>query len=358
MDLSTSSSNARLPDGPWRRTWLLTGLLVTSYLVFVLYAPLPQFEDPSSMENRVRQVELQSLVRNAHPKILVLGTSRAAFGVVPAVLDYELRLPARATVNAGYPSLGIGAFNYILDRNPTLGNVPLVFVFTDEYFLLQRTPSPAAVPKHLSPAENCELYLANLMSPAKDLHARMGWLRHHLEVHANIKPRSGLWMWNVDERGFWVSENLKGNELMQDPQRAQELISNISHAYYKYQEMSPYYITQLEALCGRLRSTGCRVVLLHMPTFPSYCQQVQQVYGALYHQHRRELTALAERAGVPCYFMENADCGLKAEDYADPVHLTHAGAERFTHFLAHFIQQEGLLNGREQGSFVTHGEPF
>ncbi len=316
-------------------------------MAFVLQSPSEVFEDPSSLERRIEAVEEQSLSRSDYPAIVVIGSSRAAFSVIPDVIDGNLGLPLHSTINAGYPGSGVRSFNMLLDRNPQLlSNKPLVFIFTDEYFLFENTPTESDA----SPAVRIENTLLNELRNVTGLSSRLTWVRHHFLVDFGLAPRVGLWMWNVDDRGFWCDESMRTSTLLQDPDRTNTLITAIAQSYYGQKKISPTAISDYESFVLRVKQTGCRVILLHPPTYPTYHELVRKTYGSLQAAHSQAFAEIAQRTGVPWFYFDDAQqCGLEAEHFADAVHLTHEGAEHFSRFLAKLIETKALLHDPKSG---------
>jgi hypothetical protein len=323
--------------------------IVLSFSIFLLYSPIEIFEDPSSLKQRLKLAEKEAVARSKNPRIILMGSSRMAFSVIPDLLDSELGLPKVSTLNLGFPGQGIAFYEGIFQLHPELFTKNQVIIqMIDDWNFGENKEDPFSFD---FPTETFEhLTKKVFLKIFPNLLERLGWLKTHIIKKLGLRTKDVfIWKfeWSVGDDGLWITEGGGTNDLMTNPKRQKDKESFI-RTTVDLNYISPQYCQKCEQIYEKffqkIKLTGATVVLIHMPFHPEFLSEILQRGRSYYDKYHNGFMSIATRVGVPGFFFEASDRAMITGNmYADPIHLNRVGAVSFTKFLAELIKKEKLL---------------
>jgi hypothetical protein len=148
---SISSSDQFPPVEHWLRIWAFVIVAVLCFAVFVASSRFSWFFDPTSGDKRLEVVRTKAIVPRANAHIIMLGTSRAAFGLVPSTIEHALGRPPLDVANWSYPAFDLAAYETLVNAHKQkIVAADIVVLGMDPYFTLvpigpaASAPDPAA----------------------------------------------------------------------------------------------------------------------------------------------------------------------------------------------------------------------
>ena len=332
------------PRFPLTATLALGVMLALEALVAAL--PASWQRDESGAVARMATVERMILAKYDRPQVVVLGSSRAVFGVAPRVLDESLKLPPLSCVNASIIGGGPELMQLFYERNrEQFRGAKLVVVNVDEWHFNDHTGGANSTSTSATTPPDAPLAAA---TSARSLHeaergrclrlrSALALLRYTAieELGLNDKPAFDVFVDHNNQ--MWFTDGTP-------PHDRREQFQAVVRDYYRGFHIAPRLVDPLRKLAAMVREDGARLVLMQMPNRPKHQAEVSALAGAEYQAQVRHLELLADELSAPFYNFDNpAECGLADGDWADGVHLTPAGAPKFTEFLARVIERDKLL---------------
>lgn len=248
-----------------------------------------------------------------NPQVVILGSSRAAFGIAPRVLAGELGLPADAVVNAAFPGMTPADIEkgwQIYEGK--LKAAKLVLYFTDDYYLSDPpNKKPDNLFQEFTPLRKLGNVYGNLWSLVDKTEADQYW---------------------VDESGL-LHHPMLDSDRIAEPQIFERVAA--SWAW----KPNPMIEVQLVSFGKRLARSGTRVVFIHLPMHSEQRAALDK---------RPEVSAylagmkrVTEELGTEFYFLDRPqDLGLTDKSFvADPVHLRADQAEIQTKNIAKVLKR-------------------
>ena len=290
--------------------------------------------DAIGPEARFRAV-LDDATRDAlgGARVIVLGSSRPAFGIQARTLAADLGYGADAGVNLAYPSI-YGDLMLELYRRAagSARSAKVLVIGIDEYFLVRGEAEAARAPLvGVAPASQAPR--GRVAPLALQTPEGMRWLGYRIARALGIPVvRSTLETWYRGKQGSWLS---LGDEDFVLPNPDGRLIAD---AYFRAKRFDPALIEPYRRIVEDAKARGMKVVLVVTPSHPVFVQAARERYGALVGETLAAFRALAGSEGASLLVFDAASCDLDASKFRDQVHLTPGGAAAFTHCLARSLQ--------------------
>lgn len=322
--------------------WVATALVAFELAMRCL--PQHWFEEPTSARRRLLALRELVLEHYPAPRIVVLGSSRSAHGVMPQVVDETLGLPPRSTVNASYPGLGLWeCVQAYRDNRARLGQARLVIVSMDEFFLF-RTNGPEAANEHFTDAirkhRSWDRRVQFILDALFSFRARLPWALYHLRVAVGA-TRAFRLNWRVDPA--WGTLVPDGWADQVYPMKQAD-VDAIVDSYYLDTTITPQGAENLRILAAMVREDGGRLVIMQMPNHPRHQERVEQKFGEPYRQHAAAMEDASRSVGAASLrWRWPSEIGLTGEDYRDTVHLRPTGARKFSRELARLLREKRYL---------------
>lgn len=274
---------------------------------------------PSLQAKMGRQI---AMVPN--PQVVILGSSRAAFGVVSTVLEKSLGLPPASVLNAGFPGMYAPdiAAGWALYRKQ-LDQAKLVIYMTDDYYLA-------------TPTEH----------KGETVLRQIEFVRRLNNVPENIKEMLA----GGGDTDYWFDENrllrhsmVDATDRMTNTKDRSDVIHGLTKAWYDGFNPNPQMEERIIEFLSGLKREGKRVVLLHAPVHSEYRKYVLDKEQRKFAFYERGLKEIASRAGVELIYLDRPeDAGLTDADFIpDPVHFRRDSAAKFTRELGNKLKKIG-----------------
>ncbi len=311
------------------RTLLVAVVLIVLFESLFRFSPQPWTEDPISLAKRVELVETDLFVkRQLKPTVLILGSSRAAFGINPEILAKSLNLRGNQVANAGYPSLEDIFLKHFFDRNiEHLTEVTLAIIVVDEYYL---------------------------MTPKEDLEGKKLWFDRIFTFRTKIKfaaynLKVALGMQKPIELNFPLAES--GMRLYPGSQKrfspldtAPERFKSNLDGYFKNKQIDLEKVKFYETFAKHLNKLGVTVLFVQIPSHPVFESEKLRLYRSLNHQHLEAMSRIAaESKSHFQVFLPDSGFELNDKTFRDAVHLQPEGANAFSSFFAAWLVDQQLF---------------
>ncbi|MCW8131426.1 MAG: SGNH/GDSL hydrolase family protein [Planctomycetota bacterium] len=321
------------PRVPW--TLLAVVAVIAAVELAARLTPNDALMPPNSSWGQVRFVETAVIAPASAPRIVVLGSSRMRDAVAPRVLEKALGLPEGAVVNA---ALGGGRlFDALLvyERNrAVLKQAKVLIVGLDDWhFSLGAHPLGTLYELEAPMADRLAL-----PEPPRNLYALDGVFQLRVKMPIAgarlaraLSGRPERALWTLDAHG-----RLRNSEDRLEPERDRAADARqLAALHYLNFRQSKLLTGHLERLVALAKADGLEVILIDPPNSSWYRRVVGENYEQACQAYKGLAQETAVKLGVPSYRYEAPeDCGLTDADFRDYGHLTPAGAERFTGFLA------------------------
>ena len=310
-------------------------------------------------------MEHEVLPQFSAPKIMIVGTSRAADALKPMAIDDALKLPEFSTVNLSIFGSRTSDWLDLYERNhEKLSHCKLVIVVVDEWSFSSGVgndeqfclDAPLADRLHFADAPQSTDTTAEGQKRAAEKLDFMRFKRNRLIADwlFNMRLKLGFAPLAVakslhlgkkrepvfdDYHMVRSTSDEKGKE-DNNPLNYHERIRN----FYKYFDTHPIYTRHIVDLAARVKQDGGRLLLLQLPNRRSYQNEVDTLFPREYKQHVDVTQKLAADVGATfynCKFPE--EIGLKDSDYVDYCHLAMSGTDICTDWLIKKIERDGLL---------------
>jgi len=293
---------------------------------------------------------LDDATRRALPnaRIVVIGSSRPAFGIQARTLARALGYGADKGVNLAYPTLHGEILLELYGRaEPLMPRDAMVVIGIDEYFLARWTNEPPRPPV-IAPA----LRPHGSSAPSRDASTRdwhlhaigtaipegFRWLNYEIARRIGIPVvRAGLDTWYRSREGSLLS--LGDEDYVLETPNGQA----IAEGYFKGKVVDTSLLLPYREIISRARSRGNDVALIMLPSHPVFTKAAQKSYGPMVEETIAAFVSLAREQGVTFHAFDAASCNLHFSDFRDEVHLTPRGAATFTLCLADYLRARGPL---------------
>ena len=145
---SSISSSKFPPRTQLTNIWSAALAATLCFIALVAFSRWSWFYDPTTLEKRIEVVERHAIAARPNAEIIILGTSRAAFGLSPYVIEGDLQLPAKSVANWSYPSFAVEAYEHLIEAHQSqIVKAELVVLCIDPYFGLAEFDSSIKSPK-------------------------------------------------------------------------------------------------------------------------------------------------------------------------------------------------------------------
>jgi len=279
---------------------------------------------------------LDSSNREALPaaRVVVMGSSRPAFGIQARTLAADLGYKSEEGVNLAYPSIyGDLSLELFRRASPLMARTSVLVIGLDDYFLARPRGEPAPAPV-VAPASAPQTPRLEI-SAWKNLQIPDGvrWLGYRIARALGIPVvRATLETWYRSAEGSLLS---LGDEDLVLPNPDGRLIAD---AYFKGKVVDPALMQPYRDLVAQARGRGMKVALVWMPSHPVFDRAVRESYGPIEDETVRAFAELGKETGADFHIFDAASCGLRTADFRDQVHLTPRGAATFTHCLGRYLR--------------------
>jgi hypothetical protein len=358
MASSTSSSEQFPTIKHWLGVWGVVAMALACFAVFVSNSHFSWFFDPTSGDKRLEAVRTQAIAPRANARIIILGNSRAAFGLVPSIIEHALGRPPLDVANWAYPAFERDAYEILVNANKDkVATADIVVLTIDPYFTLApigSAPSaeigPAAEPFWTCMASlmqglgtrNWALELDQMLrqrvSRIAPISNKMAWFLHELGGHLKlVNPYRLNWTmlptgnWDVGTRDFTSTDI---NPSVQSVRLAE--------IYYKDRDISHEEARAWRRFLRSLTAITRQVVLVYLPASRSFVA-AERIYADLVDQNRKFFQELAAENRMPLIEMTSTECDLAERMFQDPVHVNRMGRGGLSECLARKLRSFSAL---------------
>lgn len=296
----------------------------------------PWMQDPTDLEARLAYVRDNGHAGEAQPEILVLGSSRPAFGINSFDLAEATGRPRLAAANLAFPGFRPQAMLRQIEAEPQkLMAAKEWIIGIDDYYLLQEYSPPKDEPI----LKRAESAVASWMAPALKLNAMGRELERNIGISLGWNPPLSLAHWTMGDDGSWDEPRLSTRVVNADADRP--VFQSILDSYFKFAGgINPQAVQELERIIAVAKEKGIKVILVSMPYHTLYDTMAKSEYPGLLQKTVHEVRRIAADTGVQFIDCRQAaqNCGVSDNDFADPVHLNDAGSAKITAYLASHIR--------------------
>jgi hypothetical protein len=327
-----------------RRTaiFVLAGSVVALWCAVVTFLlPLDLVEHPGGMSRGIREVERRAFAPIPSPCLVILGSSRPAFGLTPRMIESELGPTDRCVVNGAYPELCCEPLSELVKRNIAyLRSARRVILVVDDYWGLLVPNEPAPVLERIANAfrspDRLEAFLSYHLN-SFTLRSHLYWAARNLRENIQIAQRE--YLWTVSDSGRWFYRPLEDRQFVNTSEYVSRSLQS-ANGFYREREIQPRELATFEAMLAQLKGEGIDVAVFDMPYALPYVRHRNEHYSALRAQRDAAFNAIFERLKIPFLRCETAaDCGgLDETVFADPVHLNAAGARALSAHLVRMLR--------------------
>jgi len=340
---SSISSSDQFPRRErWLPTWLFVVLATAGFAIFVTWSQFSWFFDPTSFRKRIETVQEHAIDSRADARIIILGTSRAAFGLAPSVIETVLGRPALSVANWAYPGFALSAYEPLIAANKDkVAAAELVLVGIDPYFTLRSkeelTPQKEKAPElaTLNWAAELDRWIRIRISRVAPISEKMAWFLHEFLGQLGLVQPYRL-DWVMLASGNWDHRGSASALLGRDAQVRSEAFAK---AYYHDKGVHKPEVTEWNQFLRMLTSLNRQVVLYYLPEHPAL-SIAEQSYANVIAEGRKAFAELARINGIKLIDITAAECGLADDLFADPVHTSRRGTERLSECFAQRLQRE------------------
>jgi hypothetical protein len=338
--VSSTSNFDQFPERErWLRPWLFALLATLCFAVFVDTSRFSWFFDPTSWEKRVETVQQQAVAPRANARIIILGTSRAAYGLVPSTIERVLNRPALSVANWAYPGFGREPYDLLVNsEKEKIAAAEIIVVQIDPYFgLTHKTnlfiPSWAMTRNWALVLNHALQRKLGAIAPIAD---KMAWFGHEFGSRLGwVQPWRLNWI--MLPSGNWEAENWVLSDA--DAPTASETVAN---SYFKEKVVDSQEVLGWKQFFQSLASLNRRVLLVYLPSAPTFVI-AERTYADVIGENRRIFGELAKENGFQIIEMTSAECGLADNMFSDPVHVNHPGREHLSECFTQMLTRELLI---------------
>ena len=325
----------------WLQTWLFAVLAAFCFALFVTRSHFSWFHDPTSFWKRIGAVQEKAIDARPNARIIILGTSNAAFGLAPSKIESVLDRPAASVANWSFPGFGLATYEALVNANrDKIAGAAVLVLGIDPYFLL--TPrQPGVPPENAGPvarnwALEADQAIRQHVRSIAPVAANMAWFLRELGGQLRLVAPFRLASWTMLPQGSWDSR--AGNRVLSDHDARAES-DRIAQNYFKNKVIAPGEIARWKAFLRSLTALNPRVILVDLPASPAFGLAEPQ-YADVIGENRKVFEDLATEHGLKLIDITAADCGLDDDLFADPVHTNHRGTERLSECFARRLRTE------------------
>ncbi len=290
--------------------------------------------NPTDLNARVAYVDALQLSGNPAPKLVIMGSSRPAFGIDTHALGEQLGIKPLETRNIAFPGFGPDQLGQQVDtRRAQLTSSAVIWIVgIDDYFFLTRQESARERDSLLERTEN---WLAESIPGILEFNKKgRELLRNISESLEWARPRS-ISNWTIDSRGSWSEPQLTNRVV--DPIKEEHVFKAILDVYFDQSpSLSSAEIDKFVKMLNTALNKNIRVVLVSMPYHPKYESLGTARYGRFTTAAIEEVTRISNERGIEFVNCRASptNCDVQLNGFADPVHLNQSGAAAFTKYLA------------------------
>jgi hypothetical protein len=312
---------------------------------------------------RFAAVQSQGVAPRADARIIILGTSRAAFGLVPSTIERSLGRPPLDVANWSYPAFGLEFYQRLVNANKDkVAAADVIVLGIDSYFALVPAglPAEAAVPAEPAAASAWKT-LVDIVQPLgtrnwalefdkalrrsvariAPVSEKMAWFLHELGGQLRLVTPYRL-NWTMNPSGSWETGSTDFTTSKLDP-GVQSV--RIAENYYKDKQVSDEYVRSWRRFLQSLATATRQVVLVVLPASRSFAA-AEQAHADVIDRHRKAFQEVASESGIPWMEITSADCGLTDQMFQDPVHINRMGRDLLSSCFAANLQR--VLGSRDR----------
>ncbi len=324
----------RWPEGLDLRRALAAAVLVSGgALTWLALYDGPAARDPTSMSLRQSIMRDRVLSRTLpRPEVAFIGSSRAAYGVIPGLVEDALGLGRGSVVNLSYPGLdGLETVEF-LENEPAFGaGFGVCVLFVDHSFLRERIPTTQGISAVVGG------YLETWFPWVTVVRSKAAWMARNWLIERQLSPRLAL-VWEMEDRGRWFDSTNPDPAPMRGEVYPFEAVAD---SYYKGWRPDREVLRRYRSLAIEFGRCG-RVAVVHLPYSDGLDEEIGRRYAPLRDAMRDYILSLEPSIPV-VYYASARDAGLDDGDYFDAVHLTAAGAAKFTRRLVHDLRGKNVI---------------
>jgi hypothetical protein len=310
-----------------------------SFAAFVTNSSFSWFYDPTALDKRADAIKQYAVSRTTAPRIIILGTSRAAFGLAPATIELELQQPALSVANWAYPGFGLEGFDLLVTAyQEQIVGAELVVLSIDPYFVLE-TKSGLPTDRfrffERNWAIDIDRSLRNYLSTIVPVPTKMAWLFREIGGRLGLAHQFSL-NWTMLPSGNWGSG---GDHRSLAAVNAQAESDAIAVNYFSDKTVSATEVAKWKNFLPFLLSLNKRIMIVELPMAPSFVIAGQR-YAYAIEQNRKVFEKLAISHRIRFIELTDVACGLGDDMFSDPVHTNKRGAEQLSQCFARMLKNQ------------------
>jgi hypothetical protein len=316
----------------------ITIAIMAAVVVAIAWATLDHFsssrwlQDPVSGAMRIEYVDKIQFAQKDKPQLIVMGSSRPAFGIRAADLASAFGMMPAQAKNIAFPSFGGSSIlTQIQMRYADITGAKIWVIGVDDYYALAPLPMPSEI-KPL--ADRTDDTIRNWLQPAIEINRKGRQLLTNVRSKTGWGPVYSFNIWKMSKHGSWTDSRLTGRVV--DEVADAHMFTETTRDYFSAKQYSPSLAAPFDELLKIGEQHHIKMILVDMPSHSHYKAIVREKYSLLVTQNRDEFRRLARSHGA--IFITCADdptnCGVPDSGFGDPVHLNANGAKHFTEFLA------------------------
>jgi hypothetical protein len=331
----------------WPATWLAVLMIALAFSLTVCWSSFSWFRDPNVPDMRLAAVQTQAISVRPNARVLILGNSRAAFGLVPTIIERSLARPPLDVANWAYPFFGRPDHEILVNNNRSIvAAADLVAIAIDPWFALEapiRTAPEGATLRgwsalvplaHAAATRNWaadgEKMLRQWVAWIAPVGTRMAWFFQTLGARLKLIPPYQF-TWAMLPTGNWETAARSIPE--GDPYG---YVARLAERRFKDQNISQAEVFEWHHLLRALKQLPAKkLVLFYLPLPPSFTA-AERIYQDVVDQNRNTFATLAEENNAFLMYLTADECGLSDHMFGDPVHVNRIGREILSEcFAAH-----------------------
>ncbi len=331
---SLESCRELRPRVPWTVVWVLVvvALVDISFRGVIGHAPsasaLQWYESPTSLSARLRFLEREVVEGLPEPRVVILGSSRAAMGIHPVALENALELERGTAWNLGL--IGGGRpfdTRYVAERFlSTRVDVERVIIAIDEFTFNRAHAHDGLFREHARLTDRWA-ETENAWSSSLDAVSSIRRRAPQLAQAWRARGRRDL------DLQFTAAHQVRFRSWGDHRERVTtDSAEKTAARYFRNFELDRHAEMHFREAVIRIRECGAKCIFVTLPSHPVFRDVIDQRYGKEWSRVVQTLEEFCAESRVQLIRLDATN--FPADHFRDAVHLTEAGSRQVTLELA------------------------